>query len=297
MTVDVVKLGFVGLNVTHRDRMVRHFEQVVGLPVSAEAGPDVYFACGSEHHALSLHASSGPSGIRHVGFRIGADASLDEAARDLAASGVACERLSDAMPGVRDALRITDPDGYTVFLFRESDAAPAYYSGRGVGPTKIGHVAVFVENAPRAATFYTDVLGFRWSDWCQDLFVFMRCNADHHSLNLTSNRRRGMFHVAFELKDFSAIGRACDLLSAHGVPLAWGPGRHGMGHNIFAYHRDPDGNIVEFMAELDRISDERIGFFDPRPYHTDFPQKPKVWPFGPESSNVWGIMPPAGFMD
>ena len=29
---------------------------------------------------------------------------------------------------------------------------------------------------------------------------------------------------------------------------------------------------------MDRISDERLGYFDPRPHHQDFPQRPKVWP-------------------
>ena len=32
---------------------------------------------------------------------------------------------------------------------------------------------------------------------------------------------------------------ACDYLSLNGYKLLWGPGRHGIGHNLFAYHRAP----------------------------------------------------------
>ena len=38
------------------------------------------------------------------------------------------------------------------------------------------------------ADFYGKVLGFRISDWIGDFFVFMRCNADHHSVNFISGK-------------------------------------------------------------------------------------------------------------
>jgi len=297
MTVKAVKLGFVGLNVADRDRMKRHYHDVMGLPVSTESPETIYLACGSDYHAVGLYRSPERKGIRHFGFRIDASLSIADALKDLAGNGVRAEKKTDLFPGIPEVIEITDPDGYTVFLYRDSAAVPVPYGQQGVGPVKLGHVALFVENSPKSAVYYEKTFGFRWSDWCEDLFVFMRCNADHHSLNLTNNTRRGMFHMAFELRDLGHIGRGCDMLAASGHPIVWGPGRHGMGHNLFAYHRDPDGNTVEFMAEMDRIPDEGIGFFDPRPYHTDFPQRPKVWKFGPESSNIWGVLPPPGFME
>jgi hypothetical protein len=70
----------------------------------------------------------------------------------------------------------------------------------------------------------------------------------------------------------------------------WGPGRHGIGHNLFAYHRGPNGLITELFTELDRMNEE-LGYFEPRPWHRDSPQKPKVWAKDPTASNLWGIMP------
>ena len=252
MTVNVVKLGFVGLHVGDRDSMKRHFHEVIGLPVSEESPEAIYLACGSDYHAIGLYPSANRTGIRHFGFRVDSALSLADAMKDLTASGVKAERKSDVFPGIPETIEVTDPDGYTVFLYHDSAPVQLPYGLQGVGPVKLGHVALFVENSPKSAKYYTDVFGFRWSDWCEDLFVFMRCNADHHSLNLTNNKRRGMFHVAFELRDLGHIGRGCDVLAANGTPIVWGPGRHGMGHNLFAYHRDPEGNTVEFMADMDR---------------------------------------------
>jgi hypothetical protein len=102
-----------------------------------------------------------------------------------------------------------------------------------------------------------------------------------------SNRH---FHTAFELRDWAHLQTACDYLSLNGYKLLWGPGRHGIGHNLFAYHRSPAGFITETFAELDRMNEE-LGYFEPRPWHRDNPQKPKVWPKDPAAANLWGIMP------
>jgi hypothetical protein len=35
--------------------------------------------------------------------------------------------------------------------------------------------------------------------------------------------------------------------------------------------------------------DEELGYFVPRPWHHDTPQRPKVWPHG--LNNCWGLPP------
>ena len=47
--------------------------------------------------------------------------------------------------------------------------------------------------------------------------------------------------------------------------------------------------MIEFFTDLDQMHDEELGFFEPRPWHQDRPQKPKVW--GDDTpSNWWGPM-------
>ena len=83
-------------------------------------------------------------------------------------------------------------------------------------------------------------------------------------------------------------------LAERGVDVA-GVERHGIGHNLFAYHRAPNGLITELFAELDQVNEE-LGYFEPRPWHRDHPQKPKVWPKDPSAANLWGVMPPDEMM-
>ncbi len=105
-----------------------------------------------------------------------------------------------------------------------------------------------------------------------------------------------MHHIAFQLRDWAQVQHACDHLGRHHIPLLWGPGRHGAGHNIFTYHHDPDQQIVELFTELDMMLDEDLGYFEPRPWHEDFPQRPKVWQDSPHAVNHWGLLPSREFM-
>ena len=71
------------------------------------------------------------------------------------------------------------------------------------------------------------MLGFRVSDWIGDFFAFIRCNADHHTLNFIRGNNVKMHHMAFELKDMVHLQSACDLLGQRKHPILWGPLRHG----------------------------------------------------------------------
>jgi hypothetical protein len=40
---------------------------------------------------------------------------------------------------------------------------------------------------------------------------------------------------------------------------------------------------------MDQMKDEALGYFEPRPWHEDMPQRPKVWPID-TSRNYWGTL-------
>ena len=175
-----------------------------------------------------------------------------------------------------------------------NSAVPPEEMNGSVMPVKLGHLAYVTEDPQAIYQFYAKVLGFRLSDWIGDYFVFLRCGPDHHTVNFIRGPVARMHHMAFEVKDTSHLASACDLLGRKNLEIVWGPVRHGPGHNIFTYHRDPDGQIIELFAELDTMSDEELGYFDPRPWHRDHPQRPKVWRGG-EASNLWGPLAPDNF--
>ena len=70
-------------------------------------------------------------------------------------------------------------------------------------------------------------------------------------------------------------------------------GRHGPGHNLFTYHKDPDGNVIELFTQIDRMTDESKGYWEPRPWHETFPMRPKTWEVDALIANLWGPFDPS----
>jgi catechol-2,3-dioxygenase len=289
----VSKFGFFEVRTPDVERLVNYYEQALGLAVTARAGSATYLTTGSDHHCVVV-ADGEPDGRARLGFQLAGP--LDEADAGLTASGIAHQRLTDPEPGIAAALAIEEPSTGMPILLYESQADSGVTEDRA-RPTKLGHLAAYVRELATVRGFYEDVLGFRWSDMVGEFFVFMRCNADHHAINLLqSDKRSGLFHVAFEARDMVHLKEILDGLSAQQVKLIWGPGRHGPGHNIFTYHHDPDGNIVELFTELDTIADEGTGEFEPRPWHETTPLRPRVWEPTDDAANKWGPLFP-GFID
>jgi catechol-2,3-dioxygenase len=295
--VQVAKIGHAAFQTTNLDALLAYYMNVLGLTLTArDSDGTAYLSCGIDHHTIILSPAA-QNRLHHVAFQLDQRVSLREAARELRDAGIQSEIMSDAQPGIPERLQLSDPDGNLIQLYSTIEPVSGGFGVTGIVPVKLGHVAMYVSDVKNIVAFYQQMLGFRVSDWLEDFFVFMRCNIDHHTMNfLQSKRQNEMFHIAFELRDWAHVQSACDFLARHNLSLIWGPGRHGMGHNIFTYHHDPDHNMIELFTEIDLVSNEDLGYFEPRPWHEDFPQKPKVWKDSPQAVNKWGVLPPAGLM-
>ncbi len=126
--------------------------------------------------------------------------------------------------------------------------------------------------------FYRDVLGFMESDRVVDTdgdlsSAFVRSDAEHHSFAVFRAPHTGPDHHAYELPNWNAIRDWADHCGDLEIPLWWGPGRHGVGNNLFFMIEDPDGYKVEFSTELELMSPD---------------QAYREWPHGPRALNLWG---------
>lgn len=292
----VARLSHVALRTTDVAALRDYYASVIGLAPYDDADGAVFLASGGAGPALELRSAEA-AGLDHIAFEV-APAREEELLSHLGKLGIEVSSRSDAEPGLARVHQIADVEGNPIQLcVADERRTPAAPSNVGIGPQKIGHVATRTRSAEAVTDFYERALGFRWSDWMGDFFVFLRCNSDHHAVNFVNASRPGqMHHVAFELADMTRISAACDALAAEGIPLLWGPGRHGIGHNVFTYHADPDGNVVELFCDIDRMASEELGTFEPRPWHAERPQRPKRWVPDPSSANKWGPAPPEGFM-
>jgi catechol 2,3-dioxygenase-like lactoylglutathione lyase family enzyme len=211
---------------------------------------------------------------------------LKDVASKLDDFSIQFEWRSDITPGVERALVLEDPKWRQLEVFASYTFAPEDTLEAGIMPLKLGHVA-FTAIDVKNPSIYSTVLDFRVSDWRADVFAFLRCGPDHHTLNFLRGEADAIHHLAFEVSDWAQIQRMMDFLAKKQIRMILGPIRHIIGHNIATYHKNPDDLLIEFFTELDQMKDECLGYFDPRPWHQDRPQRPKVWAMN-TLTNYWG---------
>jgi catechol 2,3-dioxygenase-like lactoylglutathione lyase family enzyme len=292
--IKVLRIGHATFETPDLAKAVEHYTQVIGLSLAGRDDKRAFLATRIGQLAIELQQGK-ETRCSKLSFEVAPDADFADLGRELQKHGVAAEERNDSVPGLPRVLSFTDPKGTRIELFREWSHLGNHEQVVGAGALKLGHVAFVTPEPKPLAEFYQKVLGFRVSDWIGDFFVFLRCNADHHSVNFIAGKNIKMHHIAFELRDFSHLQTACDLFGERKIPIIWGPVRLGPGHNVAAFHRDHDDWVIEFYAELDQMKDEALGYFDPRPWHHDRPQRPKVWA-ADKVAYIWGPPPTADFM-
>jgi catechol 2,3-dioxygenase-like lactoylglutathione lyase family enzyme len=157
----------------------------------------------------------------------------------------------ELMAALGGAAEISDPDGWQLrFNAVEEVTAPPLD-----GPM-LSHCTLNSPEPPRQRAFYEDLL-FLLSDQLGDIFCWLRPNPIHHSLAFSAGDEANIHHIAIELPDKSSFIEAIDRVVAAGSQLEFGPGRHMVGGNLFAYLRDRHGIRWELCAELAHLDPDR----------------------------------------
>ena len=292
--IKVKRVRHTALVTSDLDRQVEYYQSVIGLGVVHRDSQRVCLADDSDQLTMVLERAA-DNHLGAIAFEIAPNSEFGELQRSLSNLGIRSEIRSDSLPGLPRTLTFNDPDGHRIELFSEWQFCKPIEPIRGLAVNKLGHVALRAPDPQASAQFFQDVLGFRVSDRIEENFVFMRCGFEHHSMNFARGVDGRLHHLAFELRDASHMHQACDLLGRRGIPILWGPVRHGPGHNVAIYHRNPDGYLIELFYDMDLLVDEELGYFEPRPWHRDRPQRPKTWVGLPR--DVWGVGPDKSAME
>lgn len=283
------RIGHATFETPDLEKQIGYYTQVAGLIVAEREKNRVFLSTRIGQLAIQLQRAT-TARCTKIAFEVSPNEDFAEMARRLSEEGIKSEQRSDDIPGTPKALVFEDCKGTTIELFNEWKFQSHDQPFMGAGVLKLGHLAMAVTDPKAVTEFYCKVLGFRVSDWIEDFFSFLRCGPDHHTVNFIRGNSVKLHHVAFELKDFAHMQSACEWLGRKNVTIIWGLGRHGAGHNVFVYHRNADDQVVEFYTELDQMKDEALGYFDPKPWHVDQPQRPKVWD-RKSATLVWGPPP------
>jgi catechol 2,3-dioxygenase-like lactoylglutathione lyase family enzyme len=286
------RIGHATFETPDLQRAIDYYTNTMGLVLAERDKDRAFLATKVGQLAVQVNKGDAERCVR-LSFEVAPGSDFGTLAKELEKDGIKSELRNDSIPGMGPVLSFTDCKGTTIDLFKEWSYLGKHEQVAGIGPLKLGHVAFVVQDPQATAKFYETVLDFKVSDWIGDFFVFMRCNPDHHTVNFIKGNSSKMHHIAYELKDFIHLQNACELFGQRQIPIIWGPVRLGPGHNVAVFHRTPDDQVVELYAELDQMRDEELGYFEPRPWHRDTPQRPKVW--DPKRSTIWGTPPAPDF--
>lgn len=172
-------------------------------------------------------------------------------------------------------MRFLDCDGRTVEVAVDvAERAFQPVAATETRPMGISHVVLNTPDLDTAREFYETVLGFRVSDWVEDIMCFLRTGSAHHIIAFTRAPHTSLNHVAFELRGLDEFMRATGAMMRRGFAPVWGPGRHGVGQNTFSYFQDPSsGFVLEYTTAAQVVDDTWT---------------PQVHPATAQTTDVWG---------
>jgi catechol 2,3-dioxygenase len=271
-----MSLSHIGLAVDDAPAAAAYYARTLGLVVSETlTDGTIRLGWGRGFHALELTAGHG---LAHFGLELSDEAGLAALESRLQVHGVPAAReelAGDHLP----VLAFRDPDGHRVEAHGPVDRSGEHAADPGRRPVRIHHVTFASPALAAQVAFYEQVLGFRVSDRMGEVFAWLRCNQEHHTVAVVEADQAGLDHYAYEIDSWASVKTWCDELAARDVPLQWGPGRHGPGNNVFVMFDDLDGNHVELSCEMERYWDDRAQY------------AARHWAPGAKTVNLWGPVP------
>jgi catechol 2,3-dioxygenase len=264
--MNVTRCSHVVLTVADLDRSLPFYERVMGLVLTAREDGTAYLRGLEEscHHSLVLVTDPGPAICRRLGFRVYDDTDLDELAVKLAELGLEFSWPEVAHQG--RTLHVDDPCGVPLEFCATMDIAPRkmtdFTSFKGGVAGRIDHFQLHYADVSTGADFY-QALGFRLSEYIahegQPLEgAFLQRKGNPHDMVLFLGPGPRLHHTAYTTNDVHTMLLACDIAGelGYGFNVERGPGRHGPGHALYIYMRDPDGHRMELFTSHYQMIDE-----------------------------------------
>lgn len=186
---------------------------------------------------------------------------------DADALGALAARLTNAGCSVRAGMALEaerrrvaallvahDPAGNRLEFFHDAEAAAAPFvpgraiSGFRTGTLGLGHVVLTARSLDTLLPFYTDLLGFRLSDYALRPFkaFFFHLNSRHHSFAAIETGDDGFHHLMVELNSLDDVGQGYDLAQLEEGRVGVTLGRHSNDFMTSFYARTPSGFMIEY---------------------------------------------------
>ncbi|HEI9727538.1 TPA: VOC family protein [Serratia marcescens] len=247
----------------------RFYTQVAGMVLTHKDDRHLYLrgleeAC---HHSLVIAYSKAEPHCERIGLRVFQEKDLAAAKRFLDQQGLDNHWAEVPFQGL--TLHFTDPVGTPIELCASMPVMPRLHHQvhlyRGGSAQRLDHFQLHTPYVQRAAEFYMTQLGFRASDIYMNEqgmgAAFLQRKGNTQDLVYLHGPGPRLHHFGYTIPDSQEILRACDTAGnlGFGDAVERGPGRHGMGHVLFVYLRDPDGHRLELHNTPYQMIDIELG--------------------------------------
>jgi len=278
MTARVTEIRYVGYGVEDFAAERAFYAEDWGL-VEVSATDDLaWFKThgDDEHHVVRLHKRDSNC-VEVIAFAAESRADVDALQEKVLAAD--CKIIHEAReldaPGGGYGFRFFTKDGLPFEISADVATLDKRPMERWEGvPVKISHIVLHSPDHQELVKFFTDVLGFKVSDWLGDFMCFLRCSEAHHRVAILPGPPC-LNHVAYDMLSVDDMMRGASRLKKRGTDIRWGPGRHTAGNNTFSYFTTPAGFAVEYTSELEEVDFEN--------------HEHKVHTPGPQVMDQWGI--------
>jgi len=253
MTID--SLAYIGVGSDKLDDWREFATRLLGMQHVARGGKEIAFRMDERAHRLVVTRET-PGPLAFIGWEVKHKADLDAFGAVLEDAGFPVEMGSRELADQRrvDELVVTrDPEGNRVELaWRLATANTSFESGRPIsgfltGVLGMGHVVLNVAEIEPTVAFYSNLLGFRLSDYGLSPYplYFFHLNARHHSFALVGSGVSGLHHFMVEYRHFDDVGQGFDLAQLNPECIAYTLGRHSNDYMTSYYAHSPSGFFVE----------------------------------------------------
>jgi 2,3-dihydroxybiphenyl 1,2-dioxygenase len=249
-------LGYVGVRTKDLEEWAAYATRFLGMQLVDKSRGALALRMDDRKQRVIVSADGG-EGLCFYGWEVADAAALDALAAHLEKYGVKVARGSRALADerrVRDLIVFGDPVGNRLEAFHGAEiAAEPFKPGRSIsgfrtGPLGMGHAVLTTERLDEVVPFYTDVLGFRLSDYILRPFkaYFFHINPRHHSLAFIDTGTNGVHHLMVELCYLDDVGQAYDLALRKPETIGTTLGRHTNDEMTSFYSRSPSKFLVEY---------------------------------------------------
>lgn len=270
---EIKALGYLGFSVSDTDKWRDYAENVLGVAVQEVDNGDLVLRIDSYAWRIKL-AKADHDQLDYVGWEVCDKQALEQLKQRLNDAGIAWEDGGKALADgrmVRELIIFSDPDGTRCEAFYGplQKTNKAFVSPQGfrfiTGEQGLGHIVLVTQDHAAQEAFYTQLLGFKVSDYINTEVVsgkpltitFLRCNGRHHSLALAPVPIPAkVAHIMFQVDSIDDVGRAMDKAEKAGCHFSFTIGRHSNDEMLSFYTMSPSGFDVEFGWGAIEVDDD-----------------------------------------